>query len=49
MPDGIMDGFFKKVNKKVNLVQCPTPDMAILKEKFLKNQSKNCEYPFYLE
>ena len=26
MPNGIMDTFFSKVNQKVNLGQCPTPD-----------------------
>ena len=25
MPNGIMDGFFSKVNQSVNLGRCPTP------------------------
>ena len=42
MPNSIMDGFFKKINQKINLRWCP--DITILKDRFLKNLS-NKIYP----
>ena len=40
--------FEKRVNQKVNLGRCPMPvcpDIAILKDRFLKNPSKNVSLP----
>ena len=51
-----MDGFFKKINRKVNHGRRPTPNrctmpacshIAILKDRFLKNPSKKCWYISY--
>ena len=37
-PNGIMDGFIRKVNQKVNLPDDACPDLAILKDGFLKTR-----------
>ena len=36
--NGIIDGFIRKVNKKVNLPNDACPDFAILKDGFLKTR-----------
>ena len=44
MPDGIMEGFFKKINQKVTLGWHHSPDtrpnVSILKDTFLKKKKK---------
>ena len=36
MPNGIMDGFIRKVNQKINLPDATCPDFSFLKDGFLK-------------
>ena len=35
-PNGIMDGFIRKINQKINLPDDVCPDFALLKHGFLK-------------
>ena len=37
-PNGIMDGFIRKVNQKINLPDDACPDFAFLKHGFLKSR-----------
>ena len=37
-PNGIMDGFIRKINQKINLPDNVCPDFALLKHRFLKTR-----------
>ena len=45
-PNGIMDGFIRKVNRKVNLPDDAHPDFTILKDGFLKTRPMKKGFKF---